>query len=52
MARDDREPGAADRRLLMLQGPPGPLFRLLAARLRKEGAEVERVLLNGGDEFD
>lgn len=34
---------------LFLQGPPGPFFALLAARLAKEGHQVRRINFNGGD---
>ena len=37
------------RRFLMLQGPHGPFFRQLAARLRLAGAEVHRLGVNAGD---
>lgn len=36
-------------RLLMLQGPVGPFFRLLAGELRRRGVSVEKVNLNAGD---
>ncbi|WP_277873339.1 hypothetical protein [Sphingomonas paeninsulae] len=37
---------------LMLQGPPGPFFWGLAEKLRREGAEVHRINLSGGDAYD
>src|SRR5207244_12082024 len=37
------------KRVLLLQGPVGPFFRRLAARLRAAGAEVHKVNFNGGD---
>ena len=37
------------RRMLFLQGPPGPMFRLLGARLAAEGWGVNRINLSGGD---
>jgi capsule polysaccharide modification protein KpsS len=37
------------RRLLMLQGPVGPFFWLLARRLRKSGVRVHKINLNAGD---
>jgi capsular polysaccharide export protein len=37
------------RRIVLLQGPMGPFFRHLATYLTSHGAEVRRVLLNGGD---
>ena len=37
------------RRFLFLQGPHGPFFASLAARLRDTGAEVWRVGFNAGD---
>jgi capsular polysaccharide export protein len=40
------------RHFLFLQGPPGPLFRLLGERLRAEGHQVTRVNLSGGDAYD
>lgn len=39
------------KRVLLLQGPVGPFFRRLAARLRSAGAEVHKVNFNGGDCF-
>jgi capsular polysaccharide export protein len=39
-----------DRRILMLQGPHGPFFGLLADALRSAGATVWRVGFNRGDE--
>lgn len=48
------EPGSAarERRFLFVSGPFGPFSARLAARLRTEGAQCDRVLLNGGDLFD
>lgn len=40
------------RSFLFLQGPPGPLFALLADRLRERGHAVHRINLNGGDQRD
>ena len=37
------------RRMLMLQGPVGPFFRLLGRHLRRHGVEVWKVNLNSGD---
>lgn len=37
------------KRLLMLQGPAGPFFWLLARRLRRQGVTVHKVNLNAGD---
>ena len=37
------------KRLLMLQGPVGPFFWLLARRLRRQGVAVHKVNLNAGD---
>ncbi len=37
------------RRLLMLQGPVGPFFWLLARQLRRQGVNVWKVNLNAGD---
>jgi capsular polysaccharide export protein len=39
-------------RILFLQGPIGPLFRLLGERLKREGARVYRINLCGGDYYD
>ncbi len=43
----DAAPGF--KRLLMLQGPVGPFFHLLARRLRRQGVAVHKVNLNAGD---
>jgi capsular polysaccharide export protein len=43
---------AASRRVLMLQGPVGPFFDRLGAWLQTTGATVNRVVFQGGDEFD
>ena len=40
------------RTFLFLQGPPGPMFRLLATAMRKAGADVHRINLNAGDRHD
>ena len=40
----DAAPGF--KRLLMLQGPVGPFFWLLARRLRRQGVAVHKVNLN------
>ena len=37
------------RRLLLLQGPVGPFFRLLARQLRLQGVKVWKINLNAGD---
>lgn len=37
---------------LLLQGPPGPLFRQLGAALRERGHGVHRINLSGGDHYD
>ncbi|GAA3896177.1 capsule biosynthesis protein [Sphingomonas limnosediminicola] len=37
------------RAFLFLQGPPGPLFRKLGARISQQGYPVYRINLNGGD---
>ncbi|MDR5744494.1 capsular biosynthesis protein [Caballeronia sp. LZ029] len=37
--------------LLLLQGPNGPFFKLLADRLRELGASVTKINFNGGDSF-
>lgn len=39
------------RRVLLLQGPMGPFFRLLAEHLEAHGAAVGKIHLNGGDEW-
>ncbi len=41
-----------ERAVLFLQGPPGPLFRILGGRLEQEGARVHRINVSGGDRFD
>jgi len=46
--RPDASPG---RRFLMLQGPHGPFFRQLAARLGRMGHQVWRVGFNRGDQL-
>lgn len=43
----DATPGFS--RLLMLQGPVGPFFWLLARRLRRQGIAVHKVNFNAGD---
>jgi capsular polysaccharide export protein len=43
-------PDAAQRRVLMLQGPHGPFFRQLAAQLTRAGARVWRAGFNRGDQ--
>lgn len=40
------------RAFLFLQGPPGPLFALLAQELERQGHSVTRVNLSGGDRLD
>ncbi|MBS7671203.1 capsule biosynthesis protein [Croceicoccus gelatinilyticus] len=40
------------RRILFLQGPPGPLFRELGKTLADRGFEVFRINLSGGDRYD
>ena len=40
------------RTFLFLQGPDGPFFSQLGARLRQEGCGVLRINFNGGDVFD
>jgi capsular polysaccharide export protein len=37
---------------LFLQGPPGPLFRLLGEEMSRQGIEVHRINLSGGDKLD
>jgi len=37
--------------ILLLQGPNGPFFKRLAEEIKKEGAFVVKVNLNGGDFF-
>ena len=39
----------AGQRVMLLQGPLGPFFRLLAQDLRAAGAEVWKIDFNGGD---
>lgn len=48
MRSEETEP----RRFLMLQGPHGRFFALLAAALRERAATVERINLCGGDRAD
>ena len=36
---------------LLLQGPPGPFFRRLAAELTAGGAQVDKINFHGGDEL-
>jgi capsular polysaccharide export protein len=43
---------AAGRVFLFLQGPHGPVFRQLAAKLTVAGAEVRRITFNPGDEAE
>ncbi len=40
------------RHILLLQGPPGPLFVLLAERLNTLGVATSRININGGDRAD
>ncbi len=40
---------AIRRTFLFLQGPPGPFFAKLAARLKEEGHLIRRINFNGGD---
>jgi capsular polysaccharide export protein len=42
----------SEARYLFLQGPIGPLFHLLAERMRQEGVNVFRINLCGGDHYD
>lgn len=42
----------SDLRYLFLQGPIGPLFRLLGERMKREGVAVFRIILCGGDHYD
>lgn len=42
-------PANCGRSFLLLQGPVGPFFALLARRLRDRGHRVTRILFNGGD---
>ena len=41
-----------NRTFLFLQGPPGPLFRLLGEEMSRQGIEVHRINLSGGDKLD
>lgn len=43
---------AASRRVLLLQGPVGPLFDRIARWLVERGSAVSRVAFHGGDAFD
>jgi capsular polysaccharide export protein len=40
------------KRVLMLQGPVGPLFDRMSDWLMRRGSQVERVVFQGGDEED
>lgn len=40
------------RAFLLLQGPPGPFFRLLGQALGAKGIAVHRINLSGGDRLD
>lgn len=40
------------RAFLFLQGPPGPLFRLLGEEMSRQGIQVHRINLSGGDKLD
>lgn len=42
----------SDLRYLFLQGPIGPLFRLLGERMKREGVHIFRINLCGGDYYD
>lgn len=41
-----------DRSFVFLQGPPGPLFRLLGEEMSCRGFTVHRINLSGGDRLD
>ncbi len=41
-----------ERAFLLLQGPPGPFFRLLASEIEGRGMRVHRINLSGGDRLD
>lgn len=41
----------ADKKILLLQGPVGPFFKLLADDFKRLGAEVHKINFNGGDCF-
>ena len=41
-----------ERAFVFLQGPPGPLFRRLAATIAAGGTPVYRINLSGGDRYD
>jgi capsular polysaccharide export protein len=43
---------AAKRTFLFLQGPPGPLFRLLGQAMSDRGVTVHRINISGGDDRD
>ena len=43
---------SAARAFLLLQGPPGPLFRRLGERIAERGYPIYRINLNGGDVRD
>lgn len=48
-AGDGRAKPLANRRFLLVTTPAGPFARRFAAQLRHRGADVLRVILNGGD---
>ena len=41
-----------ERRFLLLQGPPGPLFCRLGEEMRRLGIPVHRINVSGGDRLD
>ena len=51
-AKPTDAPAAAMRSFLFLQGPPGPLFRLLSDSMRSHGIKVERINICAGDDVD
>jgi capsular polysaccharide export protein len=46
------KPAKQGRAFLLLQGPPGPFFRLLGEALKAKGVPVHRINLSGGDRLD
>lgn len=43
---------SGDRAFVLLQGPPGPLFRRLGQAIAAKGVPVYRINLSGGDRYD
>jgi len=52
LGKNNQSVAHSGRAFLFLQGPPGPLFRSLGAKLQERGFGVFRINLNGGDVRD